>query len=742
MRVLAGPIDRSVQTEVMRINPKCEHEFVTFGKDGADIKWHGGRNSYAELKTQFPAGWTPDLILFNSPEYEAVPAGIEEAECTTAAIVGDWNLGGQAIHLSASMFDVLVADKNGCSLLQKYGFENVVYAPFFSYDPQKQHLMPDVERDLDIVMIGNFHADIQKGRAPWIARVAGLSRKHKVVLTSNVYGEEYTRAMNRAKIVFNRSIRGEINMRVYEAMACGAVMFYERENEEIESLFEDRKECVLYGDDDLEELLAYYLENDEERQKIADAGSLRVQSHTRIHKLLDVVGRVEQWMSAPSTVPDVSSRKFNSLSKVEQSYRRAYQWNLVPDTRALSKADAELMTLSAETAERADLMNLHGCTLAVWATVQKDPLERSRLWQQSKGQLARCVARDPQYVAARLNLAWTHFVDGEIDRARVEWKASELLLGEFGATGSQLMGPYLPRTFSASDVDIEWKWAHHTVDSPEWSDEMRRILLWRTFESLGRIAFDSLDFETAVRYASQGAALAGNSGQAHYHHARALAALGRIEEAVEAYRLSIQAAPLMIGLRMEFARFLSDAGRTEEALIVVDDTIRIIDGAPCFEGYRSEMEAIRRSCFALSIDSVEHDALRLLSFPNWNEPHEWQSLIRRYAESFKGNARVSLRLRVEPGLHPAVDELVPDLLHFIEFDLGIAQEDLPDITLLSEPMHPTSRWKLFLQADLLVSGVDSADNKYAEVRGMSIIAPSDLDSTLVSGFKSALQKIS
>src|SRR5205807_214149 len=40
-----------------------------------------------------------------------------------------------------------------------------------------------------------------------------------------VFGDEYRKLLSRARIVFNRSIRGECNKRVFEAAATGALLF-------------------------------------------------------------------------------------------------------------------------------------------------------------------------------------------------------------------------------------------------------------------------------------------------------------------------------------------------------------------------------------------------------------------------------------------------------------------------------------------------------------------------------------
>jgi spore maturation protein CgeB len=113
-----------------------------------------------------------------------------------------------------------------------------------------------------------------------LVRLALLGERRRVVIRQNTFGEEYRRLLRRARIVFNRSIRGECNQRAFEVAAMGALLFQEAENREIGDYFRDRQECVLYTSENLEELLEYYLEHEDERRAIAEAGRLRAREYS------------------------------------------------------------------------------------------------------------------------------------------------------------------------------------------------------------------------------------------------------------------------------------------------------------------------------------------------------------------------------------------------------------------------------------------------------------------------------
>src|SRR5438105_3552369 len=106
---------------------------------------------------------------------------------------------------------------------------------------------------------------VQRERLAWLPRLARLADRYRVAIHADVFGEDYRALLRRARIVFNRAVRGECNQRTFEAAACGALLFQEAGNREVPAYFADRRECVCYTEHDLEELLAHYLDHEDER---------------------------------------------------------------------------------------------------------------------------------------------------------------------------------------------------------------------------------------------------------------------------------------------------------------------------------------------------------------------------------------------------------------------------------------------------------------------------------------------
>jgi hypothetical protein len=86
------------------------------------------------------------------------------------------------------------------------------------------------ERDIDVLFVGNCHPAVQRQRLTWLGRLGRLADRFNIVIRDRVPRDEYRTLLRRAKIVLNRSIRGECNMRAFETIAGGALLLQEREN--------------------------------------------------------------------------------------------------------------------------------------------------------------------------------------------------------------------------------------------------------------------------------------------------------------------------------------------------------------------------------------------------------------------------------------------------------------------------------------------------------------------------------
>jgi hypothetical protein len=108
--------------------------------------------------------------------------------------------------------------------------------------------------------------------------------------------KEHTEFLNSGLMVIQNSRWGEITRRIFEGMACGKLVLTDRLDAAtgLSDMFVDGEDIVYYNDMfDCIEKMNYYNENEEERERIAHNGMMKVlHNYTQI-QLVDKL--IEQW---------------------------------------------------------------------------------------------------------------------------------------------------------------------------------------------------------------------------------------------------------------------------------------------------------------------------------------------------------------------------------------------------------------------------------------------------------------
>ena len=250
-----------------------------------DLEFDPSRGTWEELQALLPPGWDPDLVLFYYPEHEPLPRGIEKAPWPVVGVISDWNLHFDQLWTMAPFFDAAAADRMGTGIFREAGFARTFYWPQYTFRSQWHRPVEGLERDIDVSFVGNLNPQVQGDRAPWLKRLEDLEDRIRVEIATGVFNEDYGRVLARSKIGFNRSIRGEMNLRAFEVCASGALLLMERENLEVREFLVPDEEVVLYGEDDLEKKIFWLLEHDQERGRIADAGRRKILDYSMSRNL-------------------------------------------------------------------------------------------------------------------------------------------------------------------------------------------------------------------------------------------------------------------------------------------------------------------------------------------------------------------------------------------------------------------------------------------------------------------------
>ena len=277
-------------------------EVVTFGPthrmlvDGVfypfDIEFDGSDGSVHDLLRALPPGFSPDFLLFYWPDQEPIPSDLEECPIPVVGILSDYNLTLPYVTGLWPFFDTLLVDRNGVDLFRQLSFADTRYFCQYTFKSPTHQIYTDVDRDLDVAFAGNLNPAVQRDRAPWIERLRRLNATGlRTEVRDNVRGEAYGRFLNRAWMGFNRSIRGEMNLRGFEVPACGALLLMEESNLEVRDFLIPDEEVVLYNESNFEEIVCELAGDRSRCQAIAAAGHRRVQEY-RMGQRLQEMGKL------------------------------------------------------------------------------------------------------------------------------------------------------------------------------------------------------------------------------------------------------------------------------------------------------------------------------------------------------------------------------------------------------------------------------------------------------------------
>ena len=264
-----GPTTRSFAEQNLR-GPLERGECLVFENDGASACRED--DSWESFVARLADGRQPDFLVLSLP-YQSIPRAIWDAQVPIVGLASDWNLQWHHYRYALPRCDLVFTDFLGVSTFTRAGMPHVRPGRLFGCAQRDgQAAFPSGPRPIDVLFFGNTQAAIHRDREPWLCGLAQLAAKWNVQIAGGVSREKHQDLLQRARISFNRSVRGEFNAEAAAALAAGVLLFQEKQNLEVPSLLRDREECVLYEEENLEELLSYYLEHEEERSRIAQAG--------------------------------------------------------------------------------------------------------------------------------------------------------------------------------------------------------------------------------------------------------------------------------------------------------------------------------------------------------------------------------------------------------------------------------------------------------------------------------------
>jgi hypothetical protein len=238
-----------------------------------------------------------DLVLFvEGGTMRLFPAGLEHMTCLTAWYGIDTHM-DYAKHLRIGrLFDVtFIAQREYVARLKADGLKQVHWLPL-AFAPE---LMPAqiLQRTIDIAYVGSANAVVHPVRHALLeALQQAFASTRFGPATPGEMGETYASA----RIVFNRSVSNDVNMRFFEAAGAGSVLVSNPiVDNGVETLFKEGVHYFTYTDEvSLLELVRELLSDPVRCAAIGSAAREHVLAgHTYAHRvasLLDKLGSAKK----------------------------------------------------------------------------------------------------------------------------------------------------------------------------------------------------------------------------------------------------------------------------------------------------------------------------------------------------------------------------------------------------------------------------------------------------------------
>lgn len=255
---------------------------------------HGDTSQFGKFDYHWWVDWGEDGLPWQ--EWEIPKDGGK-----TIYVASDTHLGKEYRFKKAEKFDfVFFNQKNAVEEYNKTHKNKATFLPHAA-EP-KAYPNISIIKKYDVGFVGHVQNEANYNG---ITRVDALDRlfkefpnfyygsRHPAFPDKNMF-EDAAKKFSLSKIVFNISIKDDINMRVFEALSTGSFLLTNW-IPTLGELFEDGKHLVTYKTlDEMIEKARYYLEHDDERERIAQEGYNEfINKHTYNHRIKHILKIIE-----------------------------------------------------------------------------------------------------------------------------------------------------------------------------------------------------------------------------------------------------------------------------------------------------------------------------------------------------------------------------------------------------------------------------------------------------------------
>ena len=293
-----------------------------------DLNWditpqdifRGNKTTLKEVMKQLPNKWKPDFYLWIETGLSDIPTDLRELKLPTACYLIDTHINFKRhIEISKSFDFVFLAQKAYVQPMIQAGIKNVVWLPL-ACDPEI-HGKVDVLKKCDVGFIGSISSKLDRRR-----NLLDKIQKKFDLDCQRKFMNEMAEHFSASRIVFNNAINNDLNMRVFEALCSGSMLVTDRAlGSGLDEFFADKKHLIIYDDEIIEQTITHYLNNEPERERIANEGRKEVLAkHTYCHRTDTMIQILDKQIGS------IEKKESKLMNEKPPSYYENVRNDLIP----------------------------------------------------------------------------------------------------------------------------------------------------------------------------------------------------------------------------------------------------------------------------------------------------------------------------------------------------------------------------------------------------------------------------
>lgn len=262
------------------------HDVVTCGDDPTnDVILPGFFVNIETVLAALGPERRPDAIFWGDDSGPLRVLGLERCTIPKAMWSIDAHHHAEWHSLYADAFDIVFVAQSDYLPSFRRARAQIDWLPVYA---NEEVLDRDRENTIhDVSFVGTLDALRNPDRFGFLE---GLGKRVSLHRAHGPYREVY----RRSKIVVNQTVKGDLNFRIFQALACGSLLVTERTGNGLLELFDDGGHLLTYPRGDVDAattLIRRHLADAGPRERIAEAGWRRVRNdHMRRHRAERVLG--------------------------------------------------------------------------------------------------------------------------------------------------------------------------------------------------------------------------------------------------------------------------------------------------------------------------------------------------------------------------------------------------------------------------------------------------------------------